>query len=561
MMYERNLPFFQATKIYSNHQDLQKHAQREKKSFTDSVDDFLTYDPDHIRSNEKSVFVEGQISAKIQGRKVAVIDSRIEAVHFDGAEIGFIDTIVNKVETESKAVFFNCSYMGSIEAEEVAFYDSREYKSINCKHLDTTLSNLHHVTIRSSILFHLVKGDDHLVFQQSKIYCDLLLTTPSVTLIDTSCKKITFNKIKGTVVLKGKSSVAEVANGTVIDERASLIEESTHGLKYSKKALRELESNLKRNIIGQDYAVTCVSDVIRRSLTGYGNPDKPLGVMLFAGPTGVGKTELTKALVQQLELILGKERVAYKRLDLAEYQRDYMIVQLSGAPRGYQDHQKGGVLTKFIKQNFANSHQGIKVLLLDEFEKMDADSRKYFLGLFDEGRVSDTEDNTLDGRNMIIIATTNLGGDEVVKYFQKGCSLQDSTSQKEVLKMMDPLYSLKFGRELLGRFQNIVFFHPIDLERVRSIITLKLQKFSKEILMRKKINIIWDNTLIDYLLSIYSRRQAFGVRSLDYIFSDELRSLLANAEVFDEVRSGDSITLFFDGVAIKYTDLSSQSRL
>jgi len=297
MLYANPVPYFETTNLYRIKDDLDRYLNREKKKALEQADDTLYYDSVVIKGDKNCAIINAEISASIQGRRLTVVNSNLHTINFEGTLIAFVNTTIQKVITKYVAAFFGCPKLGDINAHTVFLYDSNDYRSIDCNHLETTLRNLHNVNVKSKLQFHLLKSDSSIIFENSHVHPSMTLTIPNVTLVNSVCSKIIFKNIKGSVHLQGSSSIVEVENGIIIDERSSLIEQSAKGVKFSMEALRNLEANLKKNIIGQDYAIKCLVDVIRRSLAGYGSMNKPLGVILLAGPTGVGKTELTKVVV------------------------------------------------------------------------------------------------------------------------------------------------------------------------------------------------------------------------------------------------------------------------
>jgi|SRR5579872_6056623 len=230
-----------------------------------------------------------------------------------------------------------------------------------------------------------------------------------------------------------------------------------------KNKLKNLETQLSQEVIGQAQAVKAVSDIVRRSRMGLRNPHRPYGSFLFLGPSGVGKTELSKVLAKT---VYGSER-AFTRIDMSEFTEQHTVQRLIGAPPGYVGFEAGGQLTNSIRQ------QPYSLILLDEIEKAHAKIFDVFLQVLEDGRLSDGQGQTVNFTNSIIIATSNLGINEIVRAFD---SKQDINDAKFLQQTIMPILMQKFRIEFLNRFDAIVIFNPLSAKDLFEVALLEIKK-------------------------------------------------------------------------------------
>lgn len=234
-----------------------------------------------------------------------------------------------------------------------------------------------------------------------------------------------------------------------------------------RKKLMDLEKQLHERVIGQDEAVRAVSEAIRRSRTGLKPPNKPIGTFMFLGPTGVGKTELSRALA---ELLYGDERLLV-RIDMSEYQEQHTVARLIGSPPGYVGHDEGGQLTERVRRN------PYSIILFDEIEKANDDVFNILLQIMDDGRLTDGRGRTVDFKNTIVIMTSNLGSDLIQK-------AQEENTEKEALEeQVEGLLKLKFRPEFLNRIDEFIIFHSLSKENLREIVNLQIAQ-TKRLVIR-----------------------------------------------------------------------------
>ena len=263
-----------------------------------------------------------------------------------------------------------------------------------------------------------------------------------------------------------------------------------------KEKLLDMEKVLARRVVGQDEAITAVANAVRRSRSGLKDPNRPIGSFLFLGPTGVGKTELAKALAE----FLFDEESAYLRIDMSEYMEKHSVARLIGAPPGYVGYDEGGVLTEAVRR------RPYQVILFDEVEKAHPDVFNILLQVLDDGRLTDGQGRTVDFKNTFLIMTSNLVTGE---------------------KQDDVLASLKafFRPEFINRLDEIIVFHPLKKEHIRSIVDIQLKRLQDR-LSDRHIELQLDDKAKDWLAE-NGYDENFGARPLKRLIQQEVENPLA----------------------------------
>jgi len=238
-------------------------------------------------------------------------------------------------------------------------------------------------------------------------------------------------------------------------------------LQSDREKLLQLEDELHNQVVGQHNAIEAVSDAIRRSRAGLQNPNKPIGSFLFLGTTGVGKTELAKALANYLF----NDEAAMTRIDMSEYQERHAVSRLVGAPPGYVGYDEGGQLTEAVRR------KPYSVILLDEIEKAHPDTFNILLQVLDEGRLTDNKGRTADFRNTIIIMTSNMGSEIIKEKFEtvKNTEVAAEEAKVEVLGVLKQTLRPEF----LNRIDDIVMFSPLNQTDIKQIVGIQLKGLSK----------------------------------------------------------------------------------
>ncbi len=273
-------------------------------------------------------------------------------------------------------------------------------------------------------------------------------------------------------------------------------------LQSERERLLRLEEILHQRVVGQDEAIRAVANAIRRSRAGIQDPNRPIGSFLFIGPTGVGKTELAKALA---EALFNSEQ-AMVRIDMSEYQEKHAVSRLIGAPPGYVGYEEGGQLTEAIRR------RPYSVILLDEIEKAHPDVFNILLQVLDDGRLTDSKGRVVNFKNTLIIMTSNIGAHLIMERLSEA-SLTDKEAVMESLRA-EILVLLKrsFRPEFLNRIDEIVLFEPLTLPLLRQIVELQLNQL-KARLEDQHIALAWEPEVVDYLAEVGYDVQ-FGARPL-----------------------------------------------
>ncbi|MDD4112783.1 MAG: ATP-dependent chaperone ClpB [Herbinix sp.] len=295
------------------------------------------------------------------------------------------------------------------------------------------------------------------------------------------------------------------------------------------KALN-LPSQLHKRVIGQEEAVSKVSDAILRSKAGIKDPKKPIGSFMFLGPTGVGKTELAKALAENL---FDNEQ-SMIRIDMSEYMEKHSVARLIGAPPGYVGYEEGGQLTEAVRR------RPYAVILFDEVEKAHNDVFNVLLQVLDDGRITDSQGRTVDFKNTIIILTSNIGSRYLLEGVNEG---GDISSECESLVMQE--LQAKFRPEFLNRLDEVIVFKPLTKDNISNIINLMVDDLNKRLKDRDITIAITDNAK-DYIVQ-RAYDPVYGARPLKRFLQKNVETLCARLILSDEVSTGNTILIDEDG--------------
>ena len=289
--------------------------------------------------------------------------------------------------------------------------------------------------------------------------------------------------------------------------------------------LLKMEEILSQRVIGQEQAIRAVSDTVRRARAGLQEPSRPIGSFLFLGPTGVGKTELARALAE----FLFNDEKAMVRLDMSEYMEKHTVARLIGAPPGYVGYEEGGQLTEAIKR------RPYSLILLDEVEKAHPDVFNILLQILDDGRLTDGKGTTVDFRNTLIIMTSNLGSPII-----KELSHDYETMEREVRKILES----HFKPEFLNRIDEIIIFKPLTREIIFKIVDLQFEQLRRR-LMDKKIDLVLKNKARE-VLAEKGFDPVYGARPLKRVIQKEVQNPLAMKILAGEFREGDTVEVDAD---------------
>jgi len=299
-----------------------------------------------------------------------------------------------------------------------------------------------------------------------------------------------------------------------------------------RQKLLNMEDTLRDRLVGQEDAVLAVSDAVRLSRAGLGQANRPIATFLFLGPTGVGKTELAKALA---ETVFGDEQ-SIIRIDMSEYMERHAVARLIGAPPGYVGYDEGGQLTERVRR------KPYSVILLDEIEKAHPDVSNVLLQVFDDGRLTDGKGRVVDFSNTIIIATSNLGSPVIMQNLGRPENerLTDKALRDELMGVLKG----HFRPEFLNRIDDIIVFHALTRDNIRSIVGIQLDRVIRTA-AAQNITVKVADTLIDHLADV-GYQPEFGARELKRQIRQTLETRLAKEMLAGKLQAGDSVELGYD---------------
>jgi ATP-dependent Clp protease ATP-binding subunit ClpB len=295
-----------------------------------------------------------------------------------------------------------------------------------------------------------------------------------------------------------------------------------------REKLLQMESFLHRRVVGQDEAVSLVADAIRRSRAGLSDPNRPYGSFLFLGPTGVGKTELCKALA---EFLFDTEEHTV-RIDMSEYMESHSVARLIGAPPGYVGYEEGGQLTEAVRR------KPYSVILLDEVEKAHPDVFNVLLQVLDDGRMTDGQGRTVDFRNTVIVMTSNLGSHEIQRLAGQDPELIKESVMGDVRRHFRP--------EFINRIDEIVVFHALGREHIRDIARIQLRRLEKRLADRDLRLTVTDSALDE--IAKVGFDALFGARPLKRAIQQMIENPVARLVLEGRFKPGDEVPVdFADG--------------
>ncbi|MFH9002843.1 ATP-dependent Clp protease ATP-binding subunit [Streptomyces afghaniensis] len=331
---------------------------------------------------------------------------------------------------------------------------------------------------------------------------------------------------EGQDLVVGAEAIAEVVSRQTGIPVSSLTQEE-------KDRLLHLEEHLHERVVGQDEAVRVVSDAVLRSRAGLASPDRPIGSFLFLGPTGVGKTELARALA---EALFGSED-RMVRLDMSEYQERHTVSRLVGAPPGYVGHEEAGQLTEVVRRH------PYSLLLLDEVEKAHPDVFNILLQVLDDGRLTDSQGRTVDFTNTVIVMTSNLGSEVITRRgasvgFASGGADADEEARRE--QILRPLRE-HFRPEFLNRIDEIVVFRQLSTEQLRRITNLLLDR-TRSLVQSKGISVTFTDRAVEWLAE-HGYQPEYGARPLRRTIQREVDNELSRLLLDGRVSEGGRVTV------------------
>lgn len=330
----------------------------------------------------------------------------------------------------------------------------------------------------------------------------------------------------------GKSSSNLINEEVTTDEIAAIVSKWTgipvdKMLEGEREKLLTMEQALAKRVIGQDQAVKAVSNAVRRARAGLQDPSRPIGSFLFLGPTGVGKTELTKALAA----FLFDDEHAVLRMDMSEYMEKHAVSRLIGAPPGYVGYEEGGALTEAVRR------RPYQVILFDEVEKAHPDIFNILLQVLDDGRLTDGQGRTVDFKNTVLILTSNLGAEHLVNQ-PEGADVDDVREQ-----VMDHVRAA-FRPEFLNRLDEILLFKRLGREQLAGIVDIQLAKLQKLLADRKIKLEVGDE--VKQWLGDRGYDPVYGARPLKRVIQTSLQNNLAEKILQGDIKDGDTIKVTLD---------------
>lgn len=300
-------------------------------------------------------------------------------------------------------------------------------------------------------------------------------------------------------------------------------------LQSEKDKLLHLETELHKRVVGQDEAIKAVSDAVRRSRAGLQNEKRPLGSFLFLGTTGVGKTELAKALA---EFLFNDENLM-TRIDMSEYQESFAVTRLVGAPPGYVGYDEGGQLTEAVRR------KPYSVVLFDEIEKAHPDVFNILLQVLDDGRLTDGKGRTVNFKNTILIMTSNVGSDIIQDYMTKINDVNREQALADCKNAVLEVLKRSVRPEFLNRIDEVIMFEPLSKKDIRGILMLQISQIT-EMLSEKGIHLTFTQLALDYLAA-KGYDIAYGARPIKRLLQKELINELATQIIGGSVSKEDNI--------------------
>jgi ATP-dependent Clp protease ATP-binding subunit ClpB len=319
----------------------------------------------------------------------------------------------------------------------------------------------------------------------------------------------------------------------------------TKMMQSEREKLLHLEDELHKRVVGQDEAIEAVSDAIRRSRAGLQDPKRPIGSFIFLGTTGVGKTELAKALADYLF----DDESMMTRIDMSEYQEKHTVSRLIGAPPGYIGYDEGGQLTEAVRR------KPYSVVLLDEIEKAHPDVYNVLLQVLDDGRLTDNKGRVVNFKNTIIVMTSNMGSQIIQEAFENVDEYNKEEVVEQTKEQVMNLLKQTIRPEFLNRIDEVIMFQPLMRREIKGIIKIQLENLKKLVLQSSGIHLEFTDYALDYLAQNGYNPQ-FGARPLKRLIQKEVVNQLSKKILSGEVDKNKPVLVdVFDGVVVFRNDV------
>jgi ATP-dependent Clp protease ATP-binding subunit ClpB len=316
----------------------------------------------------------------------------------------------------------------------------------------------------------------------------------------------------------GPEEIAEVVSAWTGIPVARMVE-------TERAKLLVLEDRIHQRMVNQDEAVEAVANAVRRNRSGLQDPNRPIGSFIFLGPTGVGKTELCKALAE----VMFDDENAMIRLDMSEFMERHTVSRLIGAPPGYVGYEEGGMLTEAVRR------RPYAVILLDEIEKAHRDVFNILLQVLDDGRLSDNQGHTVDFKNSIIVMTSNIGSQLIQEINEQG------GSEDEMREAVNQSLSTRFLPEFLNRIDEILIFHPLKREQIRKIVEIQIRRLKTQ-LQDKGIDLEVTLAALD-AIAAEGYNPTYGARPLKRLIQQKIQNPLAIEVLKKEFAEGSKVKI------------------
>ena len=346
--------------------------------------------------------------------------------------------------------------------------------------------------------------------------------------------KIEEKKASGDLIMKEEIDAEDIAD--IVSKWTGI--PLSKMLQSERQKLLLIEDELHKRVIGQEEAVSAVSEAVKRSRAGMGDDKRPIGSFIFLGPTGVGKTELARTLADYLF----DDEDAMIRFDMSEYMEAHTVSRLVGAPPGYVGYEEGGQLTEAVRR------KPFSVVLLDEIEKAHPDVFNILLQILDDGRLTDSKGRTVNFKNTIIIMTSNIGAQLIQSEMEKMGKLDGMTRDNVLSGLQEKLFQLlkqQVRPEFLNRIDEVILFTPLTREDLKKIVLIQFDHI-KATAMRQRISLIISDAAIAWL-SDAGFDPAFGARPLKRVMQRKITNRISELILSGAVQEGESVTIDMAG--------------